>query len=102
HSRTRRYQHRVRSVNTLSRASTGCMIAPMAAIDQTQTARPVRGRRSARTSGDERERAILQTAEELLRERSLTDIAVDEPARGAGISRSTFYFYFPSDRKSVV
>ena len=71
-------------------------MAPVAAIDQTQTARPVRGRRSARTSGDERERAILQTAEELLRGRSLSDIAVDDLARGAGISRSTFYFYFPS------
>ena len=72
------------------------MMAPVAAIDETRTARPARGRRSVRTSGDERERAILQTAEELLRERSLSDIAVDDLARGAGISRSTFYFYFPS------
>jgi len=71
-------------------------MAPVAAIDETRTARPARGRRSVRTSGDERERAILQTAEELLRERSLSDIAVDDLARGAGISRSTFYFYFPS------
>jgi AcrR family transcriptional regulator len=68
----------------------------VAATDQTQIARPGRGRRNIRTSGDEREAAILQTAEELLQERPLGDIAIDDLARGAGISRSTFYFYFPS------
>ncbi len=50
----------------------------------------------ARASGDERERAIMQTAEQLLEERSLSEISVDDLARGAGISRSAFYFYFPS------
>lgn len=55
-----------------------------------------RGRRSARPSGDERELAILTTAESLLEDRPLTDISVDDLARGAGISRPTFYFYFPS------
>ncbi len=55
-----------------------------------------RGRRSARASGDERERAIMQTAERLLRERGIGEISVDDLARGAGISRSAFYFYFPS------
>ena len=55
-----------------------------------------RGRRVPRASGDERERAILQTAERLLGERSLQQISVDDLARGAGISRPTFYFYFPS------
>jgi AcrR family transcriptional regulator len=59
-------------------------------------ARPSRGRRTRRVSGDERERAILQTAERLLGERSLHEISVDDLARGAGISRPTFYFYFPS------
>ena len=68
----------------------------MAATDETRIERPARGRRSVRTSGDEREAAILQTAEQLLQERSLGDIAIDDLARGAGISRSTFYFYFPS------
>ncbi len=47
-------------------------------------------------SGDERERAILQTAERLLEERPLSEISVDDLARGAGISRPTFYFYFSS------
>ena len=68
----------------------------MAATDETRIERPARGRRSVRTSGDEREAAILQTAEQLLQMRSLGDIAIDDLARGAGISRSTFYFYFPS------
>ena len=58
--------------------------------------RPSRGRRVPRVSGDERERAILETAECLLGERSLQEISVDDLARGAGISRPTFYFYFPS------
>src|SRR3954454_15598860 len=55
-----------------------------------------RGRRGARASGDDRERAILTTAERLLEERPLSEISVEDLARGAGISRPTFYFYFPS------
>jgi TetR/AcrR family transcriptional regulator, ethionamide resistance regulator len=55
-----------------------------------------RGRRPARPSGDDRELAILATAERLLAERPLTAISVDDLARGAGISRPTFYFYFAS------
>jgi TetR/AcrR family transcriptional regulator, ethionamide resistance regulator len=55
-----------------------------------------RGRRAARPSGDDREAAILQTAGRLLEERLFTEISVDDLAKGAGISRPTFYFYFPS------
>ncbi len=55
-----------------------------------------RGRRTPRASGDERERAILATAERLLEERPLGEISVEDLAKGAGISRPTFYFYFPS------
>ena len=55
-----------------------------------------RGRRPARPSGDDRELAILATAERLLGERPLSAISVDDLARGAGISRPTFYFYFSS------
>jgi AcrR family transcriptional regulator len=58
--------------------------------------RPERGRRSRRSTGDERERSILETAERLLTERPLHEISVDDLARGAGISRPTFYFYFSS------
>jgi len=55
-----------------------------------------RSRRSSHHSGDEREQAILATAERLLRERPLADFSVDDLAKGAGISRPTFYFYFQS------
>jgi TetR/AcrR family transcriptional regulator, ethionamide resistance regulator len=58
--------------------------------------RAVRGRRSTRPSGDDRERAILATARRLLEERSFAEISVDDLAKGAGLSRPTFYFYFPS------
>jgi AcrR family transcriptional regulator len=56
----------------------------------------VRGRRTSRPSGDERQLAILATAEALLAERDFNDISIDDLARGAGISRPTFYFYFPA------
>ncbi|MGV0731448.1 TetR/AcrR family transcriptional regulator [Mycolicibacter sinensis] len=55
-----------------------------------------RSRRSTRPSGDDRERAILVTAERLLEQRPLAEISVDDLAKGAGISRPTFYFYFKS------
>jgi TetR/AcrR family transcriptional regulator, ethionamide resistance regulator len=59
-------------------------------------ARAARGRRAPRVSGEERESAILATAERLLEQRSPQQISVDDLARGAGISRPSFYFYFPS------
>ena len=62
----------------------------------TTQAPPNRGRRARRTTGDDREQAILATAERLLEERPLHEISVDDLARGAGISRPTFYFYFES------
>lgn len=55
-----------------------------------------RGRRSARPSGEDRESAILATLEGLLTERAFSDVSVDDLAKGAGLSRPTFYFYFPS------
>lgn len=68
----------------------------MPAASQAKPVSNGRGRRAARASGDERERAILETAERLLEERPLSEISVDDLAKGAGISRPTFYFYFPS------
>src|SRR5882757_2697475 len=56
-----------------------------------------RGRRAARRSpGDNRELAILATAERLLAERPLQEISIDDLTRPLGISRPAFYFYFPS------
>jgi AcrR family transcriptional regulator len=60
------------------------------------TTRAPRGRRSTRPSGDDREQAILATAERLLEGRAFADISVDDLAKGAGLSRPTFYFYFKS------
>ncbi len=72
----------------------------MPALPQAETspasASNSRGRRNTRANGDDRERSILETAEQLLEERSLSEISVDDLAKGAGISRPTFYFYFPS------
>src|SRR5207245_10784385 len=74
----------------------GCYGGAMASASSQLAPRSARGRRAPRVSGDERARAILQTAERLLGERPLRDISVDDLARGAGISRPTFYFYFAS------
>jgi AcrR family transcriptional regulator len=58
------------------------------------------GRRRAPSKGDRREQAILDTARRLLQDRPLASLTIDELAAGAGISRSSFYFYF--DGKSAV
>jgi TetR/AcrR family transcriptional regulator, ethionamide resistance regulator len=55
-----------------------------------------RSRRTGPTKGDLKEQAILETAERLFAERPVAEISVDELARGAGISRPSFYFYFGS------
>ncbi len=58
--------------------------------------RPTRARRVRRATGDDREHAILESFERLLEQRALHEVSIDDIARGAGISRPTFYFYFPS------
>lgn len=68
----------------------------MTTVETPGASRSARGRRARRASGDERERAILETAERLLAERAIHEISVDDLARGAGISRPSFYFYFSS------
>jgi len=65
-------------------------------VTTTSPPRSGRGRRSKRPSGDEREAAILATAERLLEDKKFADISVDDLAKGAGLSRPTFYFYFAS------
>ncbi len=56
--------------------------------------------RSRRTSshrkGDANEQAILETAERLLGEAGFSEVSIADLAAGAGISRSSFYFYFGS------
>jgi AcrR family transcriptional regulator len=55
-----------------------------------------KARRRGPSKGDLKERAILVTAERLLAKKSLHEVSVDELAKGAKISRPTFYFYFES------
>ncbi|HLN06172.1 MAG TPA: TetR/AcrR family transcriptional regulator [Acidimicrobiales bacterium] len=59
------------------------------------------GRRRKPAKGDLREAALLRTASELLSHRPWSAVSVDDLARGAGISRSAFYFYFDS-REAVL
>jgi TetR/AcrR family transcriptional regulator, ethionamide resistance regulator len=66
------------------------------AVPASEPTTGARGRRAPRPTGDDRELAILATAERLLADRPLSAISVDDLARGAGISRPTFYFYFAS------
>ena len=73
--------------------STPCKVNAVTTVNQPRAGR---ARRSARPSGDDRELAILATAERLLEQGPMADISVDDLAKGAGISRPTFYFYFPS------
>src|SRR5207253_2290766 len=47
-------------------------------------------------SGDVRQRAIVEAFEGLLQTRPMAAITIDDVAAGAAISRSAFYFYFPS------
>jgi AcrR family transcriptional regulator len=56
----------------------------------------VKRRQAALRKGDTTELALLASLERLLDERPLTDIGIDEIAAGAGVSRATFYSYFPS------
>lgn len=60
------------------------------------------GRRAPRISADDRERAILATAADLFHQRAFHDISVDDLARGAGLSRSAFYFYFASKEQVLL
>jgi AcrR family transcriptional regulator len=60
------------------------------------TERGAAARRRGPSKGDERERAILEHATELFGRKPISSITTDELAAGAGLSRSSFYFYFPS------
>lgn len=69
-------------------------------VDDRTPPATVRRRRGPR-KGDLKEAAILEAAWRLLAEKPITSISIDELAAGAGISRSSFYFYFPS-RDAVI
>ena len=51
--------------------------------------------------GDERRAALLAALEALLAQRALADIGIADISRAAGVTRSAFYFYFPSKAAAV-
>lgn len=57
---------------------------------------PAIGSRRAPTKGDQRELALLDAARVVFREKSISQVTIDELAGAAGIARSGFYFYFES------
>ena len=60
------------------------------------TTAPRSRRTSSHRKGDANEQAILETAERLLAASSYGELSIADLAAGAGISRSSFYFYFGS------
>lgn len=59
-------------------------------------------RRRSPSKGDRKQEALLDTAERLLATKSLAEIGIEELAAGAGISRSSFYFYFESKQAMLL
>jgi TetR/AcrR family transcriptional regulator, ethionamide resistance regulator len=57
---------------------------------------PAIGSRRGPTKGDQRERALLDAARAVFRDKSIGQVTIDELANAAGIARSGFYFYFES------
>ncbi|WP_249998861.1 TetR/AcrR family transcriptional regulator [Actinoplanes sp. M2I2] len=57
---------------------------------------PAIGSRRRPTKGDQRERALLDAARVVFREKPISQVTIDELAGAAGIARSGFYFYFES------
>jgi TetR/AcrR family transcriptional regulator, ethionamide resistance regulator len=60
------------------------------------------GRRRAPTKGDRREQALLDALEQLLAEQPIARLSVDQIASAAGVSRTSFYFYFASKEAAVM
>ncbi|MDH6523013.1 AcrR family transcriptional regulator [Streptomyces sp. SAI-135] len=63
--------------------------------------RSAHGRRVTERKGDVRERAILDTCEELLASKGYDAMTIGDVAQGAGISRGALYFYFGSKQEVV-
>jgi AcrR family transcriptional regulator len=66
----------------------------------TETTTPVR-RRGGPSKGDQREAQILEATRGLLVDRTVNDLTVDAIAKAAGVTRTAFYFYFPTKHAVV-
>jgi TetR/AcrR family transcriptional regulator, ethionamide resistance regulator len=60
------------------------------------TSAAIRRQPGGPAKGDRRRQAIVDAVEQLLQERSIAELSVEDIAAAAGISRSGFYFYFES------
>jgi AcrR family transcriptional regulator len=61
-----------------------------------------RGQREAKPrQGDRREQAILDATRALLADTPLSDLTIEQIATAAGVSRSSFYFYF-ADKAQIL
>lgn len=60
-----------------------------------------RPRPAGPSAGDQRRARLLAALDELLETRAFTDIGINDVARRAGLSRPSFYFYFPSKAAAV-
>ncbi|HWU20390.1 MAG TPA: TetR/AcrR family transcriptional regulator [Nocardioides sp.] len=58
-------------------------------------------RRGGPTKGDQREHAILEATRTLLAGRNVNELTIDAIAKAAGVSRTAFYFYFPTKQAVV-
>lgn len=56
---------------------------------------------SAQTKGEHRRARLLSTLDELLLERPLADISISDVTSRSGVTRSGFYFYFPTKEAAV-
>lgn len=72
----------------------------LGAMAEEPTTPPVR-RRGGPTKGDQREVQILEATRTLLANRSINDLTIDAIAKAAGVSRTAFYFYFPTKQAVV-
>ena len=64
--------------------------------DQRSASTPMRRQPGGPAKGDRRRQAIVDAVEQLLKERTIAELSVENVAEVAGISRSGFYFYFES------
>ena len=71
-------------------------------VVEARAGRAASRRRGSLSKGDRREQAILDGARELLQTQPIDRLTVDALASAAGISRSSFYFYFDSKQAVLV
>lgn len=65
-------------------------------VNQTRDTTVGTRRRGTMSKGDQREAQILDATRNLLTKKSMATLTVDDITNATGISRTSFYFYFPS------